>query len=556
MSLPNWRINLVLVFIFILGATILGRVFFLGILNHQFYKALAEGQQKILTPTIGERGEIFFRDGTPVVVNKTGKYLFICPKEIKDKEETARILSKILNIDENLILEKANKLNLFELIKQKLSQDEQGLLAQEDLNGAYLEDEIYRYYPQENLCSHITGFVGGSEQGQYGIEGFYDAMLKGKEILSEKERGPSGFLEFSSPAQESQGKNIITTIDKNIQFMAQSLLLDYQEELSFESGQILVMNPSTGEILALSTVPNFDPNYYSLIEDSEIFQNSVIQKIFEPGSVFKPITMAAALNEDKVTPQTTYVDYGKVQIGGWPIFNYDQRTWGTRTMTEVLEKSINTGAVFAEQSIGHQTFLEYLEKFGFFEKTGIDLQGEVFSENLEFKKGYDINFATASFGQGIEITLIQLARSLAVIANGGKLINPYIAAKTPETKQESSTVEESIISKKTASQLTAMMVSVIENGFSKKAKIDGYFIAGKTGTAQVSWGALGIPKSGYSLKTVQTFAGFFPAFDAEFLILVKLDDPQTRTAEYSAMPIFRELAKYIIDYFQIPPDYE
>lgn len=554
------RINLVLIFIFVFGAAILGRLVFLQILHHEFYKALAEGQQKILTPTIGERGEIFFQNGEPLAINRGGKYLFVCPKEIKEKEKTAEALSQILGVDKDWILQKVKKTNLFELIKHRLSEEEQAFVKEKNLPGVYLEDEIFRYYPQKNLTSHITGFLGGDGTGQYGIEGYYDEILKGKEILSEKERGPTGFLDFPDLQKESKGKDIFLTIDPGIQFMAEKVLSEFQEKLGFEGGQILVLDPGSGKILALSQIPNFDPNYYSKIEDPEIFKNAVTQKIFEPGSVFKPVVMAAALNEEKVTPKTTYVDKGEVQIGGWVIYNYDNRTWGERTMTEVLEKSINTGAVFAERQVGHDAFLNYIEKFGLFEKTGVDLQGEVFSENLEFKKGYEINFATAAFGQGIEITPIQLARVFSAIANGGKSIRPQIIDRIfengKEIKLESDFEEKEIISKNTALQLTTMLVSVVENGYGKGAKIEGYFIAGKTGTAQVSWPALGIKKEGYSSKSWQTFVGFAPAFEPEFLILIKLDDPKTKTAEYSAVPIFKELAKYIIDYLEIPPDYE
>ena len=220
-------------------------------------------------------------------------------------------------------------------------------------------------------------------------------------------------------------------------------------------------------------------------------------------------------------------------------------------MTEVLEKSINTGAVFAEKQLGHQKFLDYIEKFGIFEKTGIGLQGEVSSPNKELKQGHEINFATASFGQGIEMTPLQLARAFSAIANGGKLIQPYIVSNAEKSDNEKEVIEPAA-----ASKLTAMLISVIENGFGKAAKIPGYYIAGKTGTAQVSFSALGIAKSGYSDKTRQSFIGFAPAFNPQFLILVKLDDPATKTAEYSATPIFKDLAKYIIDYYKIPPDYD
>ncbi len=332
--------------------------------------------------------------------------------------------------------------------------------------------------------------------------------------------------------------------------MAEKLLEKAKENLYIESGEIVVIDPNLGKILALADFPNFNPNEYSEVTNFEIFKNSSIHKVFEPGSVFKPITMAAALDQGKITPQTTYTDEGQVQIGNYTIYNYDKRVWGERTMTEVLEKSINTGAIFAERQLGHNLFLEYLERFGFFEPTGIDLQGEIFSQNKEFKKGYEINFATASFGQGFEITSLQLVRAFSAIANGGKLINPHLINDNSLVAKKD---ERQIISKNTSSQITMMLVSTVENGFAKKAKIPGYYVAGKTGTAQIPYEN----KRGYHPdKTIQSFIGFAPAFDPQFLILVKLYNPNTKTAEYSAVPIFRELAKYIIDYWQISPDYE
>jgi cell division protein FtsI/penicillin-binding protein 2 len=217
-------------------------------------------------------------------------------------------------------------------------------------------------------------------------------------------------------------------------------------------------------------------------------------------------------------------------------------------MTEVLQFSINTGVVFAERKLGHEKFLEYVEKFGIFEPTNIELAGEVFSKNTEFKKGYEVNFSTAAFGQGIEMTPLQILKAFSPFANNGLLVDPHISeGEHSKTKQ--------VISPRTASQITSMLTSVVQSGFAKTAQIPGYHIAGKTGTAQISWSALGVAKSGYSDKTIQSFIGYAPAFDPRFLILVKLNNPATRTAEYSAVPIFRDLAKYIIDYYQIPPDF-
>ena len=495
-----------------------------------------------------------------MAVDVYSKYAFIAPDRMEDKEKTAEFLSQTLDIAPELISEKMSSASQFELVKSDLSEDEENALKRAHLPGVYANEEILRRYPQRSMASQLIGFVGGEGTGQYGIEGYYEEILKSKEYFHKSEEGFADYGFGQSQGQSVNGQDIYLTIDYNIQFMAEKLLEEAKNNLNIDSGQIIVMEPNSGKILALANLPSFDPNNYADVKDFTIFQDSAIQKFYEPGSAFKPITMAAALDQGKITPQTTYTDEGMVKIGGSKVYNFDQRVWGERTMIQVLENSINTGAVFAERAVGHEMFLNYLGEFGFFEPTGIDLQGEVFSSNAEFKKGYEINFATAAFGQGIEITPIQLVRAFSAIANGGKLMKPYLADKVFKNGKivESSpaVVRDNVISSKTASELSAMMVSVVEKGSGKAAKIPGYYIAGKTGTAQVSFSALDINKKGYSDKTWQSFIGFAPAFNARFVILVKLDDPAAKTAEYSAVPIFKELAKYIIDYWEIPPDYE
>jgi cell division protein FtsI/penicillin-binding protein 2 len=301
--------------------------------------------------------------------------------------------------------------------------------------------------------------------------------------------------------------------------------------------------------------PNFDPNNYKDFAKKEetikLFKNNSCQELFEPGSVFKPFTMSAALNEGKVTPETKYIDTGIVQIGGSTVYNYGQRSYGEQTMTQVLEKSINTGAVFAKNQLGNEAFAKYIEEFGLFEPTGIDIP-EAYSQNLEFKKGYEINYATAAFGQGVQITSIQLIRGYCALANGGWLVQPSIVQngrKNPDPSKH-----RQIISKDTSDTIKKMLVSVIENGYSKKAKIPGYSIAGKTGTAQLSWAVYDIDRKGYSDQTMQSFIGFFPAYDPKYLALIKLKEPEAKTAEYSALPVFHELSKQILYLNQVPPD--
>jgi len=403
------------------------------------------------------------------------------------------------------------------------------------------ENEISRNYPQGTMASSLIGFVGGEGAGQYGVEGYYDGELEGEE-------------------KSDGGEDIFLTVDYNVQFAAENLLIKASQNLKIEGGQIIVMDPKTGKILALADYPNFDPNSYFKAKDFSIFQNGSVQNLFEPGSTLKPITMAAAMDKGKITPETTFTDSGKVKIGESTIENFGGAVYGESTMIQVLEKSINTGVVFAEKKMGHDVFLNYLRAFGLFEPTNVDIQGEVYSENKQLENGGDINFATAAFGQGIEITPIQLARAFCAVANGGNLVKPYIVGKivdngeAAEIKPEISS--QKVIASGTASKVAAMMVSVVENGFSKAAGIPGYYIAGKTGTSQISWSASGIKKRGYSDKTWQSFIGFFPAFNPRFLIFVKLDNPEANTAEYSAAPVFKELAQYLINYYSVPPDYE
>lgn len=552
--MKRWRIAIVFLFILFCGAAVIGRLVYLQVFQFKFYKALAQGQQKTFQSLKGERGRIFFRGGEILATNIKGRYIFAVLEEIEDKEKTAEALSSILGLNKEHILEKINKDVFLERIKINASDKEIEEIENAGIAGVYAsqQEENLRIYPQKAMASQVVGFLGGEGTGQYGIEGFYEDILGGKESFEIQ-----NILE--NKKKSINGSDIFLTLDYNLQLKAEDLLKKAKENMDIEGGQIIVSNPNTGEILALANFPGFDLNEYSDVEDFSIFQNGAIQKLYEPGSVFKPITMAGALELEKITPQTKYFDSGKVQAGSWTIFNYGQEKYGENTMTQVLEKSINTGAVFAQKQLGDKAFLEYIEKFGFFKPTSIDLQNEVFSENKELKKGYEINYYTASFGQGIEVTPMQIVRAFSAIANGGKLVKPYVAAKIIDdngVKETMPQINERVISEKTASQLTAMMVSVTENGFAKTARIQDYYVAGKTGTSQISWSSLDIGKKGYSDKTWQSFVGFAPAFKPQILVMVKLDNPKIETATQSSAPVFQEMAKYAIDYLEIPPDHE
>lgn len=556
--MKDWRLVGILILLLVFGGAVLSRLAFLQLFNHGFYKALAQGQQTLPDLAVGERGDITFKDKDgnlyTIATNRELPFVFVTPVEVEDKENTAEQLSSLLSVPKEDIAQKLTREeSLFVVIKKDIAEAERDAVANLELPGIYLQKERVRFYPQETLASRTIGFVNQDGAGQYGIEEYYQEHLEGKEGLKSTIQNVASYLLSGDRNTLKDGKDLHLTIDFHIQSMAESLLQKAVDRHNTEGGTIIVMEPDTGRILALANHPNFNPNTFGEEDDLKIFQNPAVESVYEPGSVFKPITMASAIDGGTLTPSATYQDKGIVRIGGYKVLNYDERVWGERTMTEVLEFSINTGAVFAEQELGHTKFLEYLEKFGIFEPTGIDIAGEIYSRNKELKKGYEINFATASFGQGIEMTPVQVIRAFSALANGGRMPTPHLAEKTLE-------FSDPVISERTASRITAMLVSVTENGFAKAARVPGYYLAGKTGTAQVSYSALGIaPPEGaetaYSDKTVQSFVGYAPAFNPKFIALVKLNNPETRTAEYSAVPVFQDLAKYIIDYYEIPPDH-
>ncbi len=492
--IKNWKIKVIFFLFIILATGIVWKLYDLQITNGDYNKALALGQQVSFSEAINRRGEIVISGKSPSLAQFGER-----------------------------------------------SKDDEAIMA--------------RYYPYNNFASHIIGFVNDAGQGQYGLEGYYNKTLKGDFGLLKKGVGYlASILDSDNKPFLEQGADIHLTIDYNIQYFAEKLLVGAKKDWDIDKGQIIVLDPLTGRILALASFPNFDPNLYYEEEGLAIFSNPVHQQLFEPGSVLKAITMASGLEEGLVEPDTTYIDKGFVEVGGPKIYNYDERIWGEQSMTDVLEESINTGAVFVQQELGKKKFLKYLEKFGLFKRTDIDLQGEVYSSNNTLKNGYPRDFAVASFGQGIEMTPIQLIRAFGALANGGRLFKPYLVDKIVNPDGRETIIEPEdqgrVISEETSLTISSMLANVVKQGAGRRAQIAGYSIAGKTGTAQV------IEKGVYlEDETIQSFISYFPASDPEVLIYVKLDNPkEVSTSAYSAVPIFRELAKYIIDLREIPPD--
>ena len=561
-----WRVHLLSAVVIALFLIVLLKLFQVQVINHNFYKALAQNQYEFFQKLIPERGEIFINDAYsdkiyPLAVNKELNLVYAVPKDIINKKETAAKLSELLEIEEADIFKIINKENdPYEVIKNKVQDEVVEKIKNENIIGIKTSPEIIRYYPGNYLAASVIGFVGysGHEKvGQYGIEGYYNERLKGTMGFLELEKDSSGkWITFGSKSSQSSkdGDDIILTIDQTIQYISETKLEEAAIKYGAESGNLIVMDPKTGAIIAMAQYPNYNPNEYFKEEDMSVFLNSSIHNVYEPGSIQKPITMAIGLDLGKINPSTTYVDKGVLKIDGWTIRNSDGESNGRQNMTQVLEKSLNTGAVFIQQRVEKKDFYNYLRLFKLNELTGIGINGEAKGSlsNLDNKR--DISYATASYGQGISVTPLAILTAISSFANDGKLMKPYIVSEfigaDGHSEKNEPKVVSQVVSPKTASLVSAMMTSVIKNGHAKQAGVKGYKLAGKTGTAQ-------IPKKeggGYEEdKTIHTFVGFGPIPNPRFSILVKLDSPTN--APYAAntvAPVFSELAQELINYYNIP----
>ncbi len=552
---------------------IAARLFIVQIVEHSFYEALASGQHELVQQLLPERGEIYAQDRyadtgiTVIATNQTLYHVYLNPKQVTDPQAVADTASPVLGIDPAVIVERASKENdLYEPLKHQVSEQELNALEtqveEQGLSGVHWTEEDGRYYTSSEITSSITGFLGIVEdqrKGQYGLEGYFDEQLAGQEGSLSTELDASGrFIAVGdkSIVEAQDGDTLILTIDMNIQYQACTLLDAAVKKHGANQGSVIVMDPKTGAIMAMCNAPMYDTNNYSDVEDIGVFLNDAIADQYEPGSVFKPLAMAAAVNDGHVTPYTTYTDTGQVRVSKYTIKNSDEKAHGTVDMTYVLEESLNTGAIFAVQKVGNARWHDYVEKFGFGERTGIELSGENPGDISEVSKEKDIYSATSSYGQGLTVTPVQMLQSFGAFANNGVMMRPYIVERVVKSNGYQEATEPVIVSQPitpdAARTIGAMLVRVIDGGHAIKAAVDGYFMAGKTGTAQ-------IPKedgTGYDEhRHKDTFVGFGPVSDPQFVILVKIDEPKdVMWSAASAAPLFGDVAQYLVNYLQIPPD--
>ncbi|HKM40363.1 MAG TPA: penicillin-binding transpeptidase domain-containing protein, partial [Patescibacteria group bacterium] len=389
-----------------------------------------------------------------------------------------------------------------------------------EIKGLHFSWETFRYYPEKEIFSNVLGFTNLDNQGNYGLEGFFDYELRGQDgfLLADKGsyQGKKLIIDKREYQAPVHGQNLVLTIDYAVQLNVCQKLKEAQLKHNFESGSVIVLEPQTGRIIAMCLWPGFDPNNFQAVEDSKFFDNQAISYQYEPGSVFKPITMAMAINEGKVGPNTYYEDKGQINIKGWPkpLSNSDYSVRGAHgwvNMNYVLENSLNTGTVFAANQIGAEVFRDYLRKFGFGERSGLELSSESPGniDNLLARRVKDIDLATASFGQGIAVTPLQMISAFAVLANQGVLMKPYLVEEILDdnynlVKKIEPQAVRSVVSKETAETVSAMLVNVVEKGHAKRSQIEGYYIGGKTGTAQIP-----APNGGYlKNRYIHNFIGY------------------------------------------------
>lgn len=528
----------------------------------------AENQHFTDTKIDAVRGNILFSDGFILASSNPAFSLYGLPKVIASdqKVKVAYLLAKVFSEDSEevdiLAKDLINKLSqdlYWVLLKKDVSIEQKKQIEGLNLQGIGFKEKSIRFYPEGSSSAHLLGFVGsdakGASKGYFGLEGYYDGELKGMPGLLRNEIDALGLpiLIGNFLTNEARnGKNLVLNIDRFIQFIVERELKAGVEKFSARAGSVVVMDPSTGGILAMASFPNYDPlKYFNY--PKQYYRNPIVADQYEPGSTFKVLVMAAALNEDLVKPDTRCDSCsGPISIGGFTIRTWNNQYFPDTTLKDVIVHSDNTGMVFVGQKLGSDKFYSYLEKFGFGQPTDIDLQDESTPDIRPKSSFKEIDLATASFGQGIAVTPIQMVRAVAVIANGGNLMEPHVVKEIRDKEgsyQIKPKVKDKVIKDSVAQQLKEMMVTAVEEGEARYFKLKGFKIAGKTGTAQ-------IPVAGHydPDKTIASFVGFAPADNPKFVMLVRFDEPSASIfGSETAAPTFFEIAKQLLLYYKIAP---
>lgn len=544
------------------------RLFYWQIISGPMLQAQAEDQHFTQSLVDALRGNIFFSDKSILASSNPSFSLYGNPKVLTKEIKTAtsyslaKILSPDLDSTEIMAKDLIDKLsqNLYwVLLSKNIPLDQKIKIEKLNLPGIGFERGSSRFYPEGSSSAHILGFVGsdskGSSKGYFGLEGYYEGELKGIPGLIRNEKDALGLpilIGNFLTSDAKNGKDLSLNIDRSIQFIVDDVLKAGLEKYGAKAASAVVMDPKTGAILALASFPNYDPGKYFNFP-KENYKNSVVADQYEPGSTFKVLVMAAALNEDLLKPDTKCdICSSPISLGGFVIRTWDNKYYPNLTMKDVIVHSDNTGMVFVGKKLGIDKFYSYLENFGFGKTTDIDLQDESSPDIRSKGQWKEIDLATASFGQGIAVTPIQMVRAVSAVANGGYLMEPHVARFISDDKERfeiKPKIIKQVIKDSTAEMIKEMMVAAVEEGEAKFFRVKGFKIAGKTGTAQ-------IPIGGHydSTHTIASFVGFAPADDPKFVMLVRYDEPTASIyGAETAAPTFFEIAKELFNYYKIAP---
>ena len=553
------------------GLAIAGKLFYLQILQNNYYSTLAMDSHEIYQKLHPSRGQIFFTDARTnetyaAAMNRTYYQIYAVPKEIilSDVASTSKKLKEILVLPEEQTADFEQKLSKtgdpYEPLAKKIPEEKYKAIVDAGLKGIYGTTEVYRYYPEESGGAAVLGFCSFDEsenlKGNYGVEGYWNKNLAGTSGFRMGERAAHGgwiSLAGLTSVDAQNGSDIVLTIDRALQYEACKRLAVGMKEYGAKSASLVMMNPATGAILAMCSMPNYNPNNYSEAESVAAYNHNAIFSAYEPGSVFKSVVMSAAIDLNLVDPNTMYDDPCTRKFDKYTIHNALDKCYGDNvTMTQVLQNSINTGMIWVSEKLGRERLQNYIQKYGFGQLSGVELDTESAGNISSLQNKSPIFAAQASFGQGLTVTPIQLALAYSAIANDGKLPKPYLVKEIdysngkkekiyPETAAQ-------VISPRAAKLVTGMLTSVVEKTYISSVKMSDYYIAGKTGTAQIPG------PGGYTEETNHTFCGFAPAENPKFVMVVRFEAPQRQWAESTAAVVFKDVADFALDYFGVQTD--